>query len=101
MDEKKEKVETRSNSVNNSEELTINRHHNEKSKWYVLPSTTPISENEQSTNINEANQLKSIHKYLYTLILFFSYQCSVRNLSILFNSIHLIFNCCFNSITLS
>ena len=72
MEENNENAETRRNSANTSEETAINRLNNQKkkSKWYVLPSTTPISDNEQLINNINANELKSIHKYFYTLIIF-------------------------------
>jgi len=38
-------------------------------KWYILPSSA--EENESTSD--ERHQLKPIHKYFYTLILFFSY----------------------------
>ena len=45
-----------------------------REKWYVLP---PPSGNDLSQEQDNCNDLKPIHHYLYTLILFYSSFCAV------------------------
>ena len=51
-----------------------NQQRSGREKWYVLP---PPSGNNLSQQQDNCNDLKPIHHYLYTLIIFYSMLCAV------------------------
>ena len=71
-------METCESNDSNIEESSVIRLDNQqrsgREKWYVLP---PPNGNNLSSQQDNCNDLKPIHHYLYTLILFYSNFCVV------------------------